>query len=155
MDFLHGRLANKVEDVSARSTQANDRNALTADSILNRADRRPCLESVGYLERVLMHPERNGLGVASRRHGPDDLLRIAVDQVARRPILLRAALASFQDGDVRPGFAVTVDLVPNRGPIRVVHEPVVLYVSGDLHRMDCARLSAQSASHSQGRTTSQ
>ena len=136
IDFQHGRFGNKVQDVSARSAQANNRNPLTADSILNRTYRRPCLESVGYLERT-WHRERSGFGVAGRRHGPDDLLRIAVDQVARRPIVLRAALATFLDGDVRPGFSVAVYVALNRVPIRVVHAPVVLFVSGDPHGMDC------------------
>ena len=43
MDFLHGRFGNKVQDVSARSAQA-DGNPLIADSVLNRAYRRSSLE---------------------------------------------------------------------------------------------------------------
>ena len=61
MDFHHGRFSNKVQDVGARSAQANDRNPLIADSILNRAYRRSCLESVGYLERTPLR-ERGGFG---------------------------------------------------------------------------------------------
>ena len=36
MDFLHGRLGNKVQNVGTRSPQANDRNPLFADAVLNR-----------------------------------------------------------------------------------------------------------------------
>ena len=50
MDFLDGRLGNKVEDVGARSAQADDRNALTADAVLNRPYCGPRLERVWYLE---------------------------------------------------------------------------------------------------------
>ena len=35
-------------------------------------------------------------------------------------------------------FPVAVYVALNRVPIRVVHAPVVLCVSGDPHRMDCA-----------------
>ena len=137
MNFHHGRFGNKVQDVSARSAQADNRNPLTADSILNRSYRRPCLESVGYLEPT-WHCERSGFVVAGLRHGPDDLLRIAVDQVARRPIVLGATLTTFPDGNVRPGFSVTADVVLDRCSIRVVHAPVMLLVNGDPHRMVCA-----------------
>ena len=87
---------------------------------------------------MTLPPERSGFGVAGRRHGPDDLLCIAVDQVVRRHVLLRVVLATFPDGDVRPGLVVAVDVALNRVPVRVVHAPVVLFVSGDPHRMDCA-----------------
>ena len=115
MDFHHGRFGNKVQDVSARSAQANDRNPLTADAVLNRTYRCPCLESVGYLERTPRR-RRSGFRVAGRRHGPNDLLRIAVDQVARRLIVLRAVLAAFMNGNVRPGFSVALDVALDRCP---------------------------------------
>ena len=39
---------------------------------------------------------------------------------------------------MRPGFCVAIEVVPNRVPIRVIHPPVALFVTGDPHRMNCA-----------------
>ena len=49
MDFRHGRFGNEVKKVGTRSTQADNRNALAADAVLNRRDGGPCLKRVGYI----------------------------------------------------------------------------------------------------------
>ena len=121
--------------MGARSTQADNRNALTADTILNRRDGGPRFKRVGYVEGA-RHRESSRLGVTGCRHCTHDVLCIAVYHVARRPVLLRATLAAFVDGDVRPSSSVAADFVSNRGPIGVVHETIMLGVGGDLHRMN-------------------
>ena len=80
--------------------------------------------------------------MCDRPCGPDDLLGIAVDYVARRLILLRHAWATFVNGDVRPRLSVAVDITLKGAPIRMVHAPVGLGVNRDPHRMDGVSYSA-------------
>ena len=99
MDLRHGRFGNEVKKVGARSAQADNRNALTADANLNRRNGGPCLKRVGYVEGV-GNRESSRLGVAGGRHGTHDVLRVAVEQIMGRLVRLRTALSTSLDGDV-------------------------------------------------------
>ena len=137
VNLRNRRLRHEIQHECTRSAQPNDCNSLFADAVLHRPQRGSSFERVRYLEWPPLC-ERSGFGVASRRHGTDDLFRIPVNQVARRPVVFRTALPTLLDGNVRPGFSVAVDVVPDRRSVRVVHEPIVVFVGGDVHPVDRA-----------------
>ena len=65
------------------------------------------------------------------RNGPYDLFRISMQQITGRLVRLIPALGTLPEGQVRPGFSVTVDAISHTAAIRVIDATVRTSIGSD------------------------